>query len=295
MRLRDCIDLRAAWRLAFIALAVPAAAAAAQSASPAPAGSSAPRAVNIFTQPRFPVHPPAPPQVVAAGKALFSANCAFCHGSNARGGESGPNLLRSEVVLNDQNGERIAQVVQNGRIDKGMPRFSLDQQQISQIAAFLHSFPLVSRDAVAGLNPVVGDATAGQMYFNGDGGCAGCHSPSGDLAGIGNRFMPRDLQRAMLTGNWQGAGFSPVPNSIPPGTTASVTLPSGQHYQGRLQSIDEFSITLVDGSGAQRTFERSGDQPKIDIHDPLAKHLALLRVLTDSQIHNLTAYLVTLK
>lgn len=277
---------------AAIALLLPLMAGAQPAASGAQAAAPAP---NPFLAPRFPVHPPAPPQEVAAGKALFSANCSFCHGSNARGGESGPNLLRSETVLNDQNGERIAQVVQNGRIDEGMPRFSLDRQQIGQIAAFLHSFPLVTRDAAANVNPVVGNAQAGQAFFTGAGHCAGCHSANGDLAGIGNRFHPRELQRAMLTANWQGSGFSSVPNMIPPGTTATVTTRSGQSYQGRLQSIDEFSVTLLDPAGAEHSFERNGGEPRVQIHNPLAQHLALWRVLTDEQIHNLTAYLVTLK
>src|SRR5271168_3462304 len=88
--------------------------------------------------PAFPPHPPADPAVVARGKAIYGVNCNFCHGSDARGGEGGPNLLRSELVLNDLNGERIAPVVQNGRGE--MPKLNLSREQVAQVAAYIHSF-----------------------------------------------------------------------------------------------------------------------------------------------------------
>ncbi len=75
--------------------------------------------------PAYPTRPPADPTVLAHGKQIFSANCAFCHGAEATGGETGPNLIVSQLVLDDQHGELIAQVVQNGRVDKGMPKFDL--------------------------------------------------------------------------------------------------------------------------------------------------------------------------
>lgn len=257
------------------------------------AADSAARATPLAQIPRFPVHAPAPPAQQAAGKALFSANCSFCHGSNARGGESGPNLLRSAVVLNDQHGELIAPVVQNGRIDAGMPRFSLSVAQVADIAAFLHSFPLTTD--IADVNPVIGDASAGQGFFNGAGHCSECHSVSGDLAGVGAKFAPRELQRALLTGNWRGIAFSPVPNMIPPGTTATVSVSADRSVSGRLEAIDEFSVSIIDAGGQRLTFERRGQQPSVQVHDPLSQHLAMWRTLTDAEIHDLTAYLVTLK
>jgi mono/diheme cytochrome c family protein len=260
----------------------------------APAGPSG-AVSNLFGQPRFPVRAPAPATLIAAGKALFSTNCSFCHGSNAQGGESGPNLLRSAVVLNDQKGELIAKVVQNGRVEQGMPRFSLNDAQIEQIADFLHSLPLVNRTAADDVNPVTGNVLAGAAYFNGAGHCTDCHSISGDLAGIGAKFPPRALERAMLSGNWQGSGFSSTPNMIPPGTTATITLPSGRSLQGRLVSIDEFSVSLLCPDGEQLTFQRHGELPKVTVRNPLQRHLAMLATLTDKQVHDLTAYLVTLK
>jgi mono/diheme cytochrome c family protein len=255
---------------------------------------------SIMALPRYPVRPPGDPVKIESGKGLYSVNCSFCHGANAKGGESGPNLVRSEIVLNDKNGEAIAQVVQNGIAGKGMPKFTLSDSQISDIAAFIHSFPVgEGARGVALIDPLVGNATAGAAFFNGVGGCSGCHSVTGDLAGIGGKYPPRDLQGMFLTGGRRGGGFPVVAVaqiSIPPGTTAKVTLPSGKTYQGKLQYIDEFDVSIVDETrGGLITFPRAGDMPKLEIHDPLQKHFEMMRTLTDTQIHDLTAYLVTLK
>ena len=129
------------------------------------------------------------------GKEVFSVNCGFCHGSDARGGESGPNLVRSELVLDDQQGELIGDVVRNGRVDKGTPKFDLAAADISAIATFLHSQPTGDRGGRPStpINILVGDAKAGEAYFNGSGKCSTCHSVTGDLAGIGAKYDPKDV------------------------------------------------------------------------------------------------------
>ena len=124
----------------------------------------------------YPQRPPADPAVVERGRGLYSVNCAFCHGSDARGGEGGPNLIRSQMLLNDQGGEGITAVVQNGRPDAGMPKFNFTAAQITEIAAFLHTIPVGGRDAArqTPINIVVGDANAGKLFF--DAKCGRCHS-----------------------------------------------------------------------------------------------------------------------
>jgi cytochrome c oxidase cbb3-type subunit 3 len=57
---------------------------------------------------------------VQSGKPLFSAHCGFCHGRDAAGGETGPDLTRSTLVAADAKGDKIGPVLRNGRIDKGM-------------------------------------------------------------------------------------------------------------------------------------------------------------------------------
>jgi len=262
-----------------------------QASPPAPAQPPAPPAVGVAPRSSYPQKPPADPAVVARGRQIFSANCSFCHGSDARGGEGGPNLIRSQLVMDDKNGELIATVVQNGRPDKGMPKFDLTTEEIASIATFIHSMPVGGRAATTGMvDPLVGDAKAGEAYFNGPGKCATCHSVSGDLAGIGAKYTDvRTLQGAMLSGEPRGE------SSETPRKTVTVTLPNGQTIEGTLYQVDDFIVSLMDANGNYHSYPRHGDSPKIAIHDPLQPHLNMLRTLKDDDIHNLTAYLVTLK
>jgi len=226
---------------------------------------------------------------------MYGVHCNFCHGSDARGGEGGPNLIRSELVLNDKSGELMAPVVQNGRGE--MPRLNLTAEQVSDIAAFVHSFRVGGYDASRMVPPsiLVGDATAGEAVFKTK--CAACHSVSGDLKGIASKIAdPKTLQNTFLMpgGGGRGGRGGPSPVNVPP-TTVTVTLASGQKAEGRLVRIDDFMVTLTDAEDVQRTFRRDGDTPKVEIHDPLKPHKDLLPTYTDQDIHNLTAYLVTVK
>jgi len=244
----------------------------------------------------YPQHAAGDPAAIDRGKAIYGVQCAFCHGSDARGGEGGPNLLRSELVLNDQKGELIAPVVQNGRIDAGMPKFPLTNAQIEDIAAFVHSFRVGGYDISRNRPPtiLVGDAKAGQSYFQQK--CASCHSVTGDLKGIGLKFEdPKQLQNYFLIpGGGRGGFGGGAPSNIPP-TTVTVTSASGQKLEGRLNRIDDFIVIFTQADGTQRSVRRDGDTPKIEIHDPLKPHKDLLPEYTDKNIHDLTAYLVTVK
>jgi cytochrome c oxidase cbb3-type subunit III len=245
--------------------------------------------------PAYPPHPPSPPAVVAHGKQLFVANCSFCHGSDARGGETGPNLVRAQVVLDDQHGELITPIVRNGIPGKGMPKFELSESDIETIAAFLHSLPLADRGAPSTLDILVGNATAGRAYFNEH--CTGCHSVSGDLAGIGAKFDPKMLQNLIVSGGARGFGFrrqgATRPNAPP--TTVTVTLPAGETVSGKLDHLSAFVVGLTEADGTYRSFLRNGAVPKVVVHDPLQWHIDMLSKWDDTDIHNLTSYLVTLK
>lgn len=230
------------------------------------------------------------PAAVARGKAVYDVNCAFCHGEDARGGDNGPNLIRGDVVLNDQEGETIGKVLATGRLAEGMPKFDFTSAQVSDIAAFLHSFRVggynVTRNRPATI--VVGDAKAGEAYFKSK--CASCHSAGGDLKGIASRISDaRTLQQRWIMPTGGGRGGARTP------TTVTVTLASGQEIEGRLGRIDDFTVTLTEAGGTSRTFARNGDVPKVEVRDPAAPHRDLLRVYTDKDIHDVTTYLVTLK
>ncbi len=269
--------------------------------SPPPAAGAAPqggrRGGGGFAA-AYPQRPPADPASVERGRALYSVNCSFCHGSDARGGEGGPNLIRSELVLNDKNGELITPVVQNGRPAGGMPKLDLTAAQVTDIANYIHSFRVGGYDESRHRPPsiLVGDAKAGEAYFQTK--CASCHSVTGDLKGFAAKFTdPRSMQQAWLIpggGGRGGRGGEAVPLNVPP-TTVTVTLPSGQRIEGRLVRIDDFLVTLSDSDGNNRTFRRDGDMPKVEVHDPIEPHRELLRVYTDTNIHDVTAYLASLK
>lgn len=263
---------------------------AAAQAPPAPPGRGAGRGAGARPA-AYPARPPADPAVVERGKAIYGVQCNFCHGSDARGGEGGPNLLRSELVLNDRNGELIAAVVQNGRGE--MPKINLTTAQVADVAAYIHSFPVGGYDISRNqpLTILVGDAAAGEAYFKQT--CASCHSATGDLKGIGSRFNdPKQLQNYFLM---PGGGRGGRGGGAGKPTTVTVTLPSGQKMEGRLIRIDDFVVTLADSDNLQHTFRRDGERPKVEVHDPLAPHKQLLTKYTDNDIHNLTSYLVTLK
>jgi len=232
-----------------------------------------------------------------AGKRIFSANCAFCHGSSAKGGESGPDLLRSVTVLHDENGDLIGKVLQNGRVDKGMPKFNFTPEQVDQIVAFLHDAvrAAAQRGTYKILDILVGNASAGEAYFNGAGRCTSCHSVTGDLAHIASKYDAVDLQQKVVMPR-EGRSFG-RPETPHKGTavTVTVTLPSGEVVNGVLEKIDDFAVSLIDQNGDHHSFSRDGDLPKVELHDPMKGHTELLKQYTDADIHNLTAYLETLK
>ena len=233
------------------------------------------------------------PDAAAAqrGEKLYAPNCGFCHGAKANGAE-GPDLVRSPLVLHDDKGELIGPLIHGGRADKGMPPFpAFDEAQLRDIAEFLHMRVelAVNRGLYKVLNVVTGDPKAGQTYFNGPGTCSTCHSISGDLAHIGSKFPPADLQQTFL---YPGArGFEPA---SPKKTKVTVTLPSGQTVSGDLKRLDDFNVSLRDSTGDYHSYP-IGPGVKINVEDKLIAHRELLSHYSDSDIHNLTAYLVTLK
>jgi mono/diheme cytochrome c family protein len=247
--------------------------------------------------PDYPVRPPAPAARLEHGQQLFRSNCSFCHGSDARGGETGPNLVRDQVVLADQNGELIAPIVQNGIPARGMPKFALSAGDIADIAVWLHNQPLSDRGTPSKLDILVGNATQGAAYFNGAGRCTQCHSVTGDLAGIGGKFEPKMIQNLIVSGGGGGVGRRAAGAAMgrPPMTTVTVTLPSGQTFKGDLDHISAFVVALKEPDGTYRSFARRDSLPKVVVNNPLQWHVDMLPKWTDADIHNLTAYLVTLK
>src|SRR5437762_2951237 len=261
---------------------------------------SAPPAPAQTRPPDYPERPPAPAEQVARGQQIFRSNCSFCHGSDARGGESGPNLVRDQVVLRDQTGELITPIVQNGIPAQGMPKVALSAADITDIAAWLHSQPLSDRGTPSTLDILVGNAKEGEAYFHGAGHCTQCHSATGDLAGIGSRYEPKTIQNLIVSGGGgRGRGrrrsAAAAPPVKAPPTTVTVTLPSGRRVQGELDHLSAFVVALRDSDGTYHSFARHDSIPKVVVTNPLQWHIDRLPQWRDADIHDLTAYLVTLK
>ncbi|HET7697439.1 MAG TPA: c-type cytochrome [Vicinamibacterales bacterium] len=254
----------------------------------------------------------ADPAIIQRGNALYGINCRLCHGADLRGGDlGGVNLLRSALVLSDKEGEQILPVVKEGRQRPGMPPMPplpLADDDIKAIAAYIHS--VAATMAGQGgpppgppveLNIVVGDPAAGQRYFAAN--CASCHSPTGDLQGLASRYpSPMQLQNTWVGGVSQGfgrgggaAGNAAGPARVPKPVTVVVTTADGQRYEGRLDRIDDFIVSLTQADGTPKTFRRNGSVPAVQITDPLEAHKKMLVKYTDKDIHDVTAYLVTLK
>ncbi len=222
---------------------------------------------------------------VERGHKQFEQACGFCHGPDATGAR-GPDLVRSPLVAHDVKGDQIGEVIRRGRPDKGMPPMPVTDQQVIDIAAYLHARAgeALRSAHVPRSYPIekllTGNAEAGKAYFNGAGGCKNCHSPTGDLAAIASKYSPIDLEARML---YPGGRH----------TIAVVTLPTGEQVKGPLAHADDFEIALRDGSGWYRSFSR--DRVKVELQDPLAAHRELLDKLTQADVHNLFAYLESLK
>jgi len=257
--------------------------------------------------PRFPAHqrPAAAQELLDRGKAQYAGICSACHGADARGGQlGGPNLLRSQLVLDDKDGELIIPVVQNGRPGPPpMPPLPVAPDDVKAIAAWLHSLQAQGTNQggpppgpETELNILVGDAKAGEAFFAKQ--CASCHSTTGDLQGLAARVAsPMALQNMWVSGGVarprgaRRAGPPPAPKPV----MATVTLASGEKVSGRLARLDDFLVTLVLDDATTRTIPRKGAIPKIQVQDPLAKHRELLGVLTNANMHDVTAFLSTLK
>lgn len=222
----------------------------------------------------------------AAGSSIFLQNCAFCHGRDAMGGETGPDLTQSKIVLGDKDGSAISAVVREGRIEKKMPAFQFSNSELTSLVAFIRVRVVAAASSKGGRRGVevadlqTGNAASGKLYFNGAGGCSKCHSPTGDLAGIANRFEGLRLEERMLN----------------PGNETdkvTITLSNGETIAGKLAYRDEFTIGLRDSKGSYRSW--STDRVKFAIDSPVQAHIDQFPKYTDKDVHDLMAYLQTLR
>jgi cytochrome c oxidase cbb3-type subunit 3 len=230
-------------------------------------------------------------------------NCAACHGADLRGGDQGgPSLLRSLPALSDQHGETIGPIVRGSRQDKGMPGFNFSDDDVNAVAEYIHSVlaqvgvqarPPGAADAST-LNVLVGSATAGQAYFQAK--CGSCHSVTGDLKGIASKYPdPRTLQNNWVSGGGGGGRGGRGGGETGKPATVTVTLASGEKLEGVPVRKDDFLVTMTLADGTRRSIALDSGAPKVELHDPAQAHKKLVPTLTDNDMHDVTAYLATVK
>jgi mono/diheme cytochrome c family protein len=237
------------------------------------------------------------------GRPVYGENCVACHGGDARGTATGSNLVRSLVVLHDRYGSTLGPYLRashppvpiGGQGSQTGPKFeALTNTQVLVLAHFLRERV---NDTLRGApmfkpgNVLTGAPRAGAEYFNGEGGCAKCHSPTGDLAGIGKRLEPVNLQQRFLfpanAARQSAAGKAKT-------VTVTVTSESGETLSGELDRMDDFNVSFRDASGAYHSVRRTAGT-RVVKNDPFAAHVDLLARITDKNIHDVVAYLETLK
>lgn len=223
------------------------------------------------------------PDKVAAGRAapLYRKNCAFCHGQRARGA-TGPSLITSDLVLADDHGEHLVPFLKKGRPEKGMPAFAtMSARQLTDLAELLHLRveDVANRGAYHVRNILVGNPAKGEAYVKDH--CMSCHTGA-TFEHIAGRFRsPEQLQRGWI---W------PVRDA---NITARVNTPEGT-ISGRVTQLSDFRIMLVDNSGRTHAIDR-GAGVVVQMNDPLAAHQQMVTTLANDDMHNVTAYLETLK
>jgi mono/diheme cytochrome c family protein len=275
---------------------------------PAPAPPAPPAAAPAEARPANPDEPPPKfdPAVVERGKQLFVQQCGFCHGSNARGGQQGPDLTRSAMVADDENGKQLGEFLKVGRPEKNMPKFDLPLEAVVDMATFLHAAidQIGNRGKYQILDILLGDPKAGEKFFAGAGKCTACHSPAGDLKGVGSKYEDAaTLQGRVVMPRGRRRRGPPPPGRVeippylePTAVKATVTLPSGESFTGPLVRLTDFDVTVYDPASQQmRSWLRTDGTPKVVLNDPLQAHVDLVRRWTDTDLHNVTAFLATLK
>jgi mono/diheme cytochrome c family protein len=239
---------------------------------------------------RFKVYPA---EAVDRGLTAYNSTCGYCHGARGKGGQAGPDLIVSKVTLHDEDGVDLGKYVRGTEHSK-VAKVEVTDSQMLDIAAYLHSRVIYAsgRGDVHLDEVLVGNAKSGELYFNGAGGCNKCHAPTGDLKGVASKYDVATLQERMVMPRaGRGRGAAERGNT----RFATVTLPSGETFKGAPLRVTDFDVVLRLADGSTKTWAREHGVPKVEITDPLQPHIDIMMRLSDTDMHNLTAYLATLK
>lgn len=233
---------------------------------------------NIHAQAGPAGRPKVDTSAAARGRATYLQYCINCHGSLAQGTDQGPDLIRSVIVLRDQLGSELGPGLR--RLANHKADFT--KAQLADLSQFLKDrieYTANDRNASQPPNVLTGNAAAGKEYFNKQ--CVACHSSTGDLANIGMKYPPDELQQRFL-----------FPRRAPIAVTVRAGL--AEPVSGTLDRIDDFDVSLHDAAGEYRSWKR-GPGVEVDLKDPLSRHHEMLDELTNQNIHDVVRYLSTFK
>jgi cytochrome c oxidase cbb3-type subunit 3 len=250
--------------------------------------------IETSTFNQAPLRPKDDPKVLAKGKQVYDKTCASCHATDMRGVDGkGHSILRSQDALTDHTGENLVPIILGKNPDLPSHTFDMNTDDANAVAAYVRSLiALIGSqgrppgDSTRSPSILVGDASVGKQYFAAH--CASCHSADTDLKGYATKLSsPKTMQASWIKGNHLGV---PLPT-----ITVTVTAPRKPVLEGTLIHIDDFIVTLKTQDGSLVSIRREGATPRVEVHDPLDGHRNLLPAYTDKDIHDVTAYLVTLK
>lgn len=225
------------------------------------------------------------------GRAVWAAQCINCHGTTARGGDKGANLIRSDMMWSDRYGSDLWPFLQKGHptqsgAQSGAPSSSLSRTQVEELSHFIHQrlYDSLRGSPIFNVqNVLTGDVKAGEAYFNGAGQCNTCHSVTGDLAGYGRTMSPVNIQQRFM-----------FPRARTKKLTITVTPVNGAAVTGTPVHIDDFHVSLRDDKGEYHSWKRT-PALKVVKNEPLKAHIELLDRITDKNMHDIVAYLESLK
>lgn len=196
-------------------------------------------------------------QTLEGGKRQYEVRCAGCHGADGTGGGHGPAIADGSRPR-ATSADAIRNVILRGVPDAGMPAFQIGREEADGIAAYVVRLHSAAAGAPVG-GPAAGDAAAGELFFNGKGGCAACHMIRGrggvlgpDLSAIGRDRGPAQIERALRD---PGAGQASQPGPYP---AVAVKLRSGQVIRGIAKNESAFDIQVLGVDGKLHLLSKGG-------------------------------------
>jgi cytochrome c oxidase cbb3-type subunit III len=231
----------------------------------------------------------------AQGKRLFAENCSHCHGADATGGD-GPDL---HGVVASLGLPAVQGIIRSGITGTPMPASStLSTAEVADLASFLATLQIA-----ANTGTVTGDPKKGQALYESS-GCSACHMIAGqggsvgpELTRVGASRGPSGLKARLID---PGANLPLVGEGLFGSNKWTQYLmfraveKDGTVIEGERVGEDSFNIVLKDVTGKLHGL-RKPDLRSLEKEPGKSLMPSFKDVLSDAQLDDLVAYLMTLK